>query len=158
MVTGVFDVISLIKLLGVNRMDRNLSIFLEGIEITPLITVDKDDGADDEYIEFKELGFNFYFEHDILDSIFLFSADNDEEYLEYACSLPDGLTFNQSKQEVLNLLGHPFSEGGGDDEFFGKIPGWVKYKKDNYYLHIEFSEHRNKIRMVSLSEQTKTEY
>jgi len=146
-----YKVDKLINLLGLNRHDEQIDMFLKQVCATPEITIDKEDGADDEYIEFKELGFGLHFMSDILSAIHFHSEYDISDYKMYYHPLPMGIHFKQSKSEILAFLGEPDDKGGGGyDEFFGYIPNWIKYKMDDYTLHIEFTSDCKRIQVVTI--------
>ena len=141
---------NLIPLLGKNRNDKEVEKVFHMFEGEAVVTVDKEDDADDEYVEIKSKGVGFYFEKNVLLSVFLHSPTSTPDYMGYELSLPLELQFNQSKEDVVGLLGSPACEGGGEDGFFGHVPCWVKYKEVGYYLHVEFAMDGESIRMVTL--------
>ena len=146
-----FDVKTMANLLGCLRSDKQVKDFIDRIESTPTFYVDKEDGAYEEYIEFKDLGFCLYFDHDFLNSIFLFSKENDQGYACYSCPLPMGMKFEQSKSDVMKSCGSPEIEGGGHDNFFGDIPPWIKYQIDSHTVHIEFTPDTKRVSMITLA-------
>jgi hypothetical protein len=145
-----FSIKSLIGFIGCDRGDFRFNEFISSLNIRPLITIDKEDGANDEYVEFKDAGIGFYFENNILMSIFLHSGEDGKGYLKFQEPLPMGMCFGQSIDEVANCLGSPDAKGGGYDAFFGDVPQWVRYNIENYALHIEFAHNSKKIGLVTL--------
>jgi hypothetical protein len=117
----LFSVENLSRFLGVKRSNGGLRAFIEQSGATPVSTVDKEDDADDEYVEFKEQGVGFYFENDTLVSIFLHSGSDGSGYAKYDHPLPMGIQLDQSKADVVALLGSPNAEGGGRRGSFGEI-------------------------------------
>ena len=113
MTHDAYEVENLIKLLGAKRSDPKLLAFIIEYGANALFTVDKEDDADNEFAEFKEQGFGFYFENDVLLSISLHSAKNDPSYAKYKKALPSGLNFGDSKANVIAKLGNPDELGGG---------------------------------------------
>jgi hypothetical protein len=144
-----FEIDELIRLIGCDRSDSRFVKFI-ALDHPPVFTVDGEDGADDEYVEFKGVGVGFYFESNKLTSVFLHSGEDGTDYERYEDSLPMGIFFGQSKNEVAKTLGSPDDQGGGHDEFFGDIPEWFKYHTDACTMHIEFAPASKRIRMVSL--------
>ena len=141
----------LMEFLGASRSDEKLREFIRQFIPPPTITVDKEDGADDEYIEFKEHGFCFYFEVDVLVSIFLYSGKKDKNYVMYELPLPMGICFHNSKSEMIGRLEDPNAKGGGHDGFFGVVPEWIRFDNvDGHSVHIEFTSDSKSIGMVTL--------
>jgi hypothetical protein len=134
----IFKIDNLIFLLGLKRKDQRISGFIANTLMKPIITIVKDEDSDDEFIEFKDNGFGLHFMDDILVAIHFSSKNGKPNYLDYKNNLPEKLKFGDERKSVLEHLGKPIAEGGGEDDFFGFIPYWVKYKMTDYYLHIEF--------------------
>jgi hypothetical protein len=152
--TNVFyDTERLASLLGVSRSDNMLQAFIDRFSPPPIITVYKEDDEDREYLEFKEEGFEFCFDSDVLLAIFLYSGGKDSDYSGYCPPLPMGICFHHSKSELLDLLPHPNDRGGGyyqiDDGRM--IPDWIRFdNEDGHSVHVEFTSDRRNIRMVTL--------
>ena len=147
---NLYRVEKLLRFLGRIRSDDALVKFIAQFAVLPLAIVDKEDDADDEFLEFKEYGFGFYFEKDVLLSITLHSIDNASGYVSYENPLPFGVSFGQSMSDVEKILGEPDSAGGGRKGFFGDVPVWLKYKTKTHSVHIEFSRSSKTVRAVSL--------
>jgi len=73
---NLFGIEKLIILIGLNRSDEEILFFLNKVSSEPYITVDKDDGADDEFVEFKNSGFGLHFMNDVLESIHFQSGNH----------------------------------------------------------------------------------
>lgn len=146
----LFDINSLASLIGLNRSDDRIEFFIKKISSEPIITVDKDDGADDEFVEFKRSGFGLHFMNDVLESIHFQLGRKQSDYTRFKYPLPLGICFEQSKSEILNILGSPAVRGGGDDNFFGHVPDWFKYHKGGYAIHIEFGPDSKSIESVTI--------
>ncbi len=147
---NMYNAEKLIKLIALNRMDNQIIFFLNQADSVPEITIDKEDGADDEYIEFKKEGFGFHFMGDILVALHFQSGRKFSDYSMYKYSLPLSIGFEQNKSEILTLLKEPLIIGGGKDGYFGPIPHWFKYKiNDDLTLHIEFTK-EDKVSVVTI--------
>jgi hypothetical protein len=140
----------LIGLLGSSRTDREVLQLIDDLGREVTIFIDKDDGANDEYMEVKSRGLSLYFDAGRLASVFLYSEQKDTEYCTYALPLPEGVSFGQSKSDVLRSLGSPVSMGGGTKGFFGDVPEWIKFDKREYSLHLEFASGTGSLQMVTL--------
>ncbi len=141
----------LLSLLGAKRSDENVEAFIRKFDPPPIITVDKEDDADDEFIEFKSQGFGLAFAGDILHSFHLHAGEEDDDYARYDLPLPMGLSFHQLKSELLEHLPQPDAEGGGHDDFFGDIPDWIRFDNvDGYSIHLEFTPNNRRIRVVTV--------
>ena len=139
------------ELLGAHRTDSRLDAFIGQFDPPPVITVDKEDDADDEFVEFKAQGFGLAFDQDVLQAVHIRSGQQDDGYTKYNLSLPMGITFSQSKSEVLAILPPPDVEGGGCDGFFGPVPEWIRYDKtDGHSVHLEFTSDAQAVQMVTL--------
>lgn len=148
---NIYDVEALISMLGFNRLDTKIAKFIKQFIPPPLIRINREIDIKYEYIEFRKMGFCLYFENDILDSIFLYSDIKDYDYCKYESSLPLCIFFEQTKAELIDLIGEPDIKGGGEnDPFLGYIPCWVKYKLDKYTLHVEFTPDLKKIQLITL--------
>ena len=145
-----FGVDSLIRLIGCDRSDSRFVKIVAHSDHPPVSTVFREDDADEEYLEFKDVGVGLYFDSNKLMSVFLHSGEDGTDYERYENPLPMGIYFGQSKNEVANTLGSPDEQGGGYDEFFGDVPDWFKYHMDCYAVHIKFAPGSERIQMVSL--------
>ena len=146
---NIFEIEKLICLLGLKRGDKQIKQFIKKTDLKAIITTDKDDDSNDEFVEFKTGGFGLHFMNDILVSIHFHASNDDSDYEEYRYTLPLGITFKRSKNDILEDLGKPTSQGGGNVGYFGTVPYWVKYKANSYYIHIEFFE-TDKINAVTI--------
>ena len=91
-----------------------------------------------------------YFDNGRLVSVFLYSKQKEQGYSQYTLPLPLGISFGQSKPDLLRRIGNPSASGGGKKGVFGYIPEWIKYEKGRYSLHIEFANETGLIQMVTL--------
>jgi hypothetical protein len=150
MCEDIISVERLIPMLGCSRSDPRVTELIDALDSDVTFSIDKEDGADDEYMEVKTRGLSLYFDAGRLASIFLYTKQKDPSYCDYALPLPSGLSFGQSKSAVLQNLGSSFSTGGGKKGFFGEIPEWVKYEREEYALHLEFGNGTSCVQMVTL--------
>ena len=142
---------ALSSLLGARRSDTRVDAFIREFTPPPIITVDKEDDADDEFIEFKTQGFGLAFDGDVLQAIHLHSGEQDDDYAKYDLPLPMGIQFQQSKAELLSRLPPPDVTGGGCDSFIGPVPPWVRFDRvDGHSVHVEFTADTKGIRMVTV--------
>lgn len=146
----LFDINNITPLIGLNRSDERVEKFLNELPPEPIITIDKDDGADDEFIEYKDSGFGLHFMNDAFECIHFQFGRKNSDYNEFKHPLPFGIRFEQSKSEILNILGFPGMQGGGHDDFFGHVPDWFKYNKDGYAIHIEFGSESKGVESVTI--------
>jgi filamentous hemagglutinin len=147
---NLFDINNLAPLIGLKRSDDSIEFFINKVSTIPTITVDKDDDADDEFIEFKRSGFGLHFMNNVLESIHFQFGRKNSDYTKFEYPLPLGIRFEQSKSEILNILGSPVAQGGGQDDFFGHVPDWFKYNKDGYAIHIEFDPDSKSVESVTI--------
>lgn len=142
---------NLTKLLGARRDDRQFQALIAQSTSPPVITVDREDDADDEFIEFRDRGISLYFEKSVLLQVALFSQDNDSGFSEYKPSLPMGINFGEQKTALLARLPEPDLSGGGSDGFFGPVPDWVKFEHEaGYSVHVEFDPSTSAVRLVTI--------
>lgn len=139
-----------IMLLGRSRNDPEVVRLIDAFSDEAVRTVDREDVADEEYIEVKNYGFSLYFDTGKLASVFLYSDTKDPEYSTYALGLPLAVSFRQSKLDVVSHLGTPSAEGGGKIGVFGRVPRWVRYDRGTYSVHIEFADEPDLVQMVTL--------
>lgn len=145
------NVDGLIRLLGASRSDPRIDSFIRQVDPPPVITVDKEDDADAEFVEFKAHGFGLAFDHDILRAVDLRSGQQADGYARYELPLPMGISFQQSRSEVQALLPPPDVEGGGREGYFGPIPEWIRYDNvDGLAIHFEFTSDAQAVQMVTL--------
>ena len=138
-------------LLGANRAEPRIDQFVRDFDPPPEITVDKEDSAYDEFVEFKAHGFGLAFEHDVLQAVHLDSGQQADGYARYELPHPMGVQLQQSKSEVLALLPPPDVEGGGHEGFFGQIPEWIRYDRlGGHSVHFEFTPVAEVLAMVTL--------
>lgn len=145
-----YDAEELVSLIGLSRSDNKVQTFINQFGTAPVFTVDKEDDADDEFVEFKEQGLAICFEKDVLMSICLHSGERTADFATYGHPLPMGICFEQSKSELLDSFGSPAAEGGGHDAFFGDVPDWFRYKMDGYSVHMQFAPDLRSIRTVTV--------
>ncbi len=137
-------------LLGSNRSNSEVVRLIDELGDLAAFKIDREDDADDEYIEVKDLGLCLYFEANRLVSIFLYSEVKGEDYARYAQPLPLGISFEQSKSDVMSSIGDPSNEGGGKEGYFGYIAEWITYDMRGLKVHVEFSREFNAVQMVTL--------
>ena len=151
MITDPHNVERLASLLGLNRSDPQIDAFIGEFDPPPVITADKEDDADDEFVEFTSQGFGLAFEQDVLHAFHLHSGDSIDSYARYHLPLPLGITFEQCQSDLLARLPPPDTQGGGRDGTFGYIPNWIRY--DDAHgpsFHVEFASDTGRVRMVTV--------
>jgi hypothetical protein len=103
------------------------------------------------YMRFSESGVLLDAELDGRVASIFFHGTNSDEYRKYSGSLPDDLSFSDSRSEVRKKLGVPSASGGGIDvPMFGKAPNWDRYDRDSYSLHLQYSPGEDAIAVVTL--------
>lgn len=142
---------ALLSMLGAERSELRIEAFIHAFDPPPMITTDKENGAEDEFIEFKPHGFGLVFERDTLHSFHLHSGEQDDEYSRYDLPLPMGIRFEQSRSELLDRLSPPHAEGGGRDGVFGHVSDWIRYDSaGGLSIHVEFASEKGSIRVVTV--------
>lgn len=136
-----------IHAIGQKLQSEAVEILWQSIEEFPLIA------NDDEvlFYEFKQSGISCLFNAErILEAIHLF-GENREGFLAYPGPLPQGISFQNGKSEIIQKLGKPFLEGGDNASILGgKISPWIKYLYPNYQLHLQFDDSLQRIVLVTL--------
>lgn len=140
----------LAHLLGRQREDPRVTAMIAGLVGATDVTVDRRGGADEEYVEAREYGLCFYFDHGTLSAIFLYATEKDSSYEEYAGDLPLGVRFDHNVKCVTDSLGPPSSAHQGGSGFFGPISPWLSYDLESYGVHFEFADDGSKIKLVTL--------
>lgn len=139
----------IINLIGLLRTEKIILDFIEQSGEAEYLYSEKYDVDKYEYVEFKKAGFCLYFESNKLNSVFLYSLDNDDGYAEYIGFLPKKIDFSLSKSEVVELLGRPDEKGRGSNNNI-----WVKYVSDKCFIHIGFTKDSNSIQMITIETLT----
>jgi hypothetical protein len=63
----------------------------------------------------------------------------------------EGITPDMSREDIIELCGTPDSTGKPlFHPILGQLGGWEKYKREDYYLHIEHVEEYNGVNKVTL--------
>lgn len=133
-----FGVTALVRLIGEHRSAPAIDALVAVAREPPACTPDRQNGADDEFVEFKADGVGLYFEADRLLAIYLYRSGYALGYAGYQHLLPEGVIFGHALNDVLRLLGPPYESGGGHDSFFGNVPSWLKYRHTGYDSHYTF--------------------
>jgi hypothetical protein len=86
----------------------------------------------------------------IVNSVHFYSGKQDG-IVQFTETLPFNLSFDLSKEKIINLLGTPDSTGGGDFSFlYGKTPFWIKYEFERFYFHTELTENESQINLITI--------
>jgi len=124
--------------------------FLAAISSRPIVSRGIEVEADDEFQEYKELGFGLCYESGVLHQVALHSGLGDSSYARYERELIHGVVFGYSEDDVRQEMGSPVFEGGGNSGFFGKVLRWIKYKRGSHTIHFEFGEMGKGLQTVTL--------
>lgn len=87
--------------------------FLAAISSRPIVSRGIEVEADDEFQEYKELGFGLCYESGVLHQVALHSGLGDSSYARYERELIHGVVFGYSEDDVRQEMGSPVFEGGG---------------------------------------------
>lgn len=127
---------SFIEMLGASKTDTRVVCLSQ--ELNDLPDVDESVLGDRTYYSFFRSGVLLLVEGDLVDQV-SFYLEADEGFEKYEGELP--FVEGSSESEIIHLLGRPSSTGGGNtDMLLGHIDRWVKYKKDDYSLHLQFNQ------------------
>ena len=87
----------------------------------------------------------------VLQAVHLHSGQKDDGYARYDLPLPLGISFSQTKADILAFLPPPDVEGGGRDGYFGPISEWFRYDDlDGHSVHINFTSNAQAVEVVTL--------
>lgn len=128
-----------IKLLGCSRVDSEFAFFINHFNEPPEI----EEGVlgDRIYYSFFRSGVLFLLEDEIVEQI-TFYAKPDEGFSDYKGALP--VSIITSEHDSIQILGNPSASGGGKmDGLMGYVDRWIKYEKEGYTLHLQFSQNDN---------------
>jgi hypothetical protein len=108
--------------------------------------------GDKMHMDFKEVGLGFVASLQGHVESIQFYSEGFQEHREFSDGLPEHVEFSQSLDQVQQALGDPDVKGGGAKlpPPFGVVPPWIRYDREAYSLHLQFSEDRNRIVLVSL--------
>lgn len=136
-----------IRAIGQKLQSEAVEVLWQSIEELPLITNDNEA----LFYEFKQSGISCLFNGErILEAIHLF-GEKREGFSNYIGALPEGVSFQNSKSEIIQKLGTPSLEGGGKPSILGgSIAIWIKYLHPNYQLHFQFDKVTQKITLITL--------
>jgi hypothetical protein len=150
-----------------NDIQRFLPLLGTGISDQPTIEVFSEHGMDVSleivpfsgtfraYIERKTAGVAFSFRNDlredktyILDGVFSY-AEGKDGYAEYRGALPSGISFRNSRDEILRLMG---PAKWHRDRADGSL-GAEKWNVGPYFMHITWSGQTNRPAVISFGLQ-----
>lgn len=133
--------------IGLNLDDGEIQSLFQKIGEKPNIELDEEV----LFYEFKKTGLSFLFdETKALTAIHIF-GENKDQFLAYSGELPEGISFKNSKTEILEKLGKPSQQGGGETSLLGgKVSPWIKYLFPQYQLHLQFDESLKRVVLVTL--------
>lgn len=140
----------LIDLLGQKRNCSDLNDFINAADQVPKSTDENIDDTTLEHIEFFSKGVCVHIENNLINTVFLYSKDNDEGYEGFQDKLPFNINFELSVKEVISLLGESHEMGGNNHGPLGYTPTWLKYRMDKCYLHLGFNILNTEIKMATL--------
>ena len=72
-------------------------------------------------------------------------------YFNEGFTVFENIKRNMSLSNTIKLLGEPYNFGDGRSlPYLGDYGAWLKYKRENHYLHIEYEYNRDIVKMVTL--------
>ncbi len=147
----IHDFQRLVTLLSLPKESPILESFITNMAVAAEVTTDTENNADDEFIEFKKLGFGLCFQSGVLQQIALHSGSDGSSYSRYQPALINGLAFGSTEIDIKGKMGAPDFEGGGNAGYFGNVLRWIKYKQGDHTVHFEFDNAANGLQTVTLS-------
>jgi hypothetical protein len=120
----------IVSLLGMKLGDVTQSAFVLSLNEQP--TTEKVE--DRIYLRFHQSGISFDAEASDgrVAAIFLYS-EGYQNYKGFAGSMPDDVSFSNSRRAVQSRMGKPSASGGGKViQFFGKAPAWDRFDRSEY--------------------------
>ena len=136
-------------LLGKPASSAELRAYVGSLGVSPSIS--HFDG-ERTYYEFDSIGLELVFDEDKLSGAHYLGPETESPKKPYGGTLPAGLKFTDSKDDVLKKLGAPFESKAGIDDprpFVGMKP-LVKYRLDTYFLCIQFTQREEQINQITL--------
>ncbi|MCL2892094.1 MULTISPECIES: hypothetical protein [Pectobacteriaceae] len=127
---------NLVEMLGCSKANNEFIYLPQKLNELPVF----EEGVlgDRSYYSFFNSGILFLLEDDLVNQISLY-MQADEGFSIYTGELP--LPVNGRESEIIRVLGVPSESGGGKmDMLLGYINRWIKYKIENYTLHIQFDQ------------------
>jgi hypothetical protein len=117
--------------------------------------IEEDEDLDYFFLQSRERGVDFTFNGNrILRTIHLKTEDDQDGYEQYSGSIPFGVSFNFSLQQVRTLLGVPETTGGGEkgvSKLFETTPYWDLYDHDKFTFHIQYAEGNKGISLITIT-------
>lgn len=136
----------LIDILGHSKTSHEFVYLPKKLNELPVF----DEGVlgDRNYYSFFSSGVLLLLEDDLVNQISLY-MQADEGFSVYVGELP--LPINSSESEAIRLLGVPSATGGGKmDMLLGYTNRWIKYKFENYALHLQFNHSDQLCRVTTM--------
>lgn len=114
-----------------------------------------DEGVDGYYLSNYEEGIELVLSKEKkLTAIHFFSGQTDEYHMFKKEIIPN-ISFNSSRNNVIEVLGQPNDSGGGEEHFiFGYINSWDRFFKKNYVLRFEYQKNEKSILLITFSSLT----
>ncbi|MEN2425423.1 hypothetical protein [Chromobacterium vaccinii] len=108
--------------------------------------------GEESYVEIFEVGVSLVLPDGVIVETVHLHSQGHEGYIQFGGELPDGLSFDMDRQHVRSLLGEPYAYSDGVEVIIlGKKPAWDAYKRNGYHLHVEYSDDRSSIRLITLN-------
>ena len=131
--------------------DPELQGFIRQIEEKPEVFNMTLAGPDKKVVRLLQLGLQVSFdEEQKINTIFVF-AEGVQGYQAYPYALPEGLSFNMSRDEAIAVLGQPTETGGPVEGVLDrKIAFWDRWDNETFSLHLRYPEDKDSIMMLTL--------
>ena len=145
-------------ILGCSTRDTRLRELLEFCEEAPRLTDREPELGDRYYIEFPGSGFSLLLTGaDIVGAIHIYAHPNGE-YHAFLDELPFGIAPNTTQAEAHVLFGPPTRTGGPIVPIIPSKPVvyWDRWDYERYSIHLEYSELRDSVLLITIASISKT--
>ena len=141
------------RMLGLPIRDSELRNLMEYFEEKPKSSEPDPELDGRYYIEFPLSGFSLLVSGTgITDTVHIYTRSS-IEYHAFSDALPFGLTPTTTQTETRKLFGPPSLSGGPIREILppNLVIYWDRWDYDGHSFHLQYSEHRNSIELITLA-------
>jgi hypothetical protein len=80
-----------------------------------------------------------------------------EQHAQFRGSIPNGIAFDMTKDDIRALLGNPAASGGGGTiPVLGKVKRWDRFEYPDHCLHLLYSDTDDKVQLISIIDPSST--
>lgn len=140
------------NLIGLSHDDSALRDYIDRIgELPHIYEMKEDDPNESIVLTFKKTGLQISFDKEKKISTIHVFSDRIPGYKAYSGLLPGKLSFHMCQEDAYNELGQPTKSGGPVKEIISDdICFWDCWYKDNSVLHLQYTEDRKAIKMITI--------